>query len=83
MDRLMAGGVKWKSHFRVKRPEGCDGPGSSMWVSTGISAQLVDLLSLGSSQHWLDEALENPILLQSPFSLGYFTWGSQAVTIQL
>lgn len=52
-----------------------------MWVSTGISAQVVDLLSLGGSQHWLDEALENPIPLQSTFSLCYFTWGLQVVTI--
>lgn len=45
--------------------------------------QVVDPHSLGSSQSWLDEALENLNPLQCPLSLSYSTWSLQAVTIWL
>lgn len=52
-------------------------------MRTDTSAHVVDLLPSRSSQNWLDEALENPIPLQSPFGIGYFTWSLQAVPIWL
>lgn len=52
-------------------------------AQASLPGQVVDPLPLESSQNCLDEALENPVLLQSPFSFGYSTRSSQAGTIRL